>query len=229
MGQLIKLVYHNDYWDGPLSGVCRVEGLSDDRYYFQSINDYHDHLDLRIFSLHQLTSEEWKLEDYWHQQFEQHVGTHTNYDSEGKRGVGEVKPQATHHLYYQAVKDRPYRNDLKSRPAVGYFDLREKLFRSTKFREYLIDGDCFRAVHQPGCEHSDLIIWRDKAQFFDYKVVDRSLPIEQIVAAMGDGIHPGWAIQFHDVGENYPLGINYCPGCGIKLPSDLKDLIASDS
>lgn len=208
MSDSIHFLYHNNFWDGPLSGVCRI---GDHQYYFDCINDYHEALDLRIYSLHELTEEEWKTEDYWHQEFEKYVGTHTNYAAENHRS-GEVKDSSTHHLFYDASakrkEDQKYRLSLDS--AVGYFDRHEMKFRSTIFRDYFIDGDRFSTFHERNCEHFDLIIWNNKSQFFDFHENE-------------EGTRPGWSLQFKDGIESYPLGIIFCPWCSKKLPLDLKD------
>lgn len=204
LGQ-VKFIYHNGYWDGPLSGVCEVDGK---RLYFSCVNDYHDDIDGRIYKVYDLTEEEWKEEEFWNKLFVENVGNHCYYDN-GRR-TGTVKPQALHDNFYKHpdyAKRRGWKEEEK--PILGYFDRLEMKIRETKFRDYFVDGERLFCVHEKHCDYFDIVVWRNEAQFFDF-------------AAHESGKKPGWAIT-HD-GDGDEMGALFCPMCGKKLPATFKEL-----
>jgi hypothetical protein len=206
IGQPVKFVYHNGYWDGPLSGVCEIEGR---RLYFSCVNDYHDDIDCRIFKVYDLSNEEWVEEAFWNKLFVENVGDHCYYDASGRR-TGSVRPQALHDNFYKHP-DYPKRRGWKAedKPILGYFDRLEMKLRETKFRDYFIDGERLICAHAKHCEDFDTVVWRDDAQFYDFE-------------ASPSGKRPGWAIS-HD-GDGDQIGAVFCPKCGKKLPLTFKEL-----
>lgn len=208
MSSPVKFVYHNNYWDGPLSGVCEIDGR---RFYFSCVHDYGDTPDCRIYKFFDLTEEEWKEETFWYNLFVENVGDHGTYDKDGKR-QGTVKPQALHDNFYKHPdydKRRAWKAEDKL--AWGFFDRREMKARAVKFRDYFIEGDRITDIHEPHCDYYDVVKWRDDAQFFDFRTAPET------------GKKPGWAID-HD-GEGDAMGARFCPMCGKKLPESFKALI----
>ena len=70
----VELLWHDDKWDGPLSGICKVRG---NEYYYKMYNEafcYHEETDfydrIRWFMVYELTPEELKIEHEQHSLFE---------------------------------------------------------------------------------------------------------------------------------------------------------------
>ena len=108
-----KFLWENDRWDGPLAGVCEVE---EEKYYFLYQDDIIHKLTeeeirkmfdedweppwWRRFYLVSLSDEEWKEEIQRHDDFCKYVGEHTDYNENGCRRWGELKPYSEHHKFY---------------------------------------------------------------------------------------------------------------------------------
>jgi len=218
----IELKYHSGYWDGPLSGVCLYQG---ERLWFNSVHDYHSkteedkYLDMRIYALHRLTVEEWKQEDYWHDLFKKHVGTHTSY-KEGKRTYGKVHSSKTHGLFYEPSKKAREggtrkAKDLNDKNLIGYFDRSEMKFRKTKYRNYWLEGESPHSIHSTKphfCSNNELVQWRTDAQKWDHFDSDF------------DGKSSGWSICIQPDGPDdkdkpFWIIVNHCPWCGEKFSS----------
>lgn len=114
--QGIKILWHAGYWDGFLSGIAEYNG---ENYYFDLKKEY-DSKKLRdsvyrTFWVYKLTPEQWAKIKYWHEEFDLHVGTHTNYtyrvDEDGEqvlsRHAGSV--HAASHEYRQEMFYERYR------------------------------------------------------------------------------------------------------------------------
>lgn len=203
IGQPISLVYHNNYWDGPLSGVCKIE---DKRYYFKCVHDYYDSpRNMRIYAVYELSNEEWKEEDYWHKLFEDNVGTHTNYEK--NKRIGAVKPQEMWENFYGPAKTAVRKWREQAREVLGYFDRSTMKLRATCFRDHFESGDTV-PCHDYHCNYWDLVRWDETAQFYDY-------------ANSESGTKPGWA-----VGEDeHVIGVKFCPECGMKMPKTFSELL----
>jgi hypothetical protein len=103
--QAVRLLWHDDYWDGPLSGMLLYQGKE---YWFQMIAE-NDDPDLvafyRRFAVLELTEAQLQEEHKWHTLFQEKVGTHTDYDVAGQRELGALKPQELWHEFYDAYKE----------------------------------------------------------------------------------------------------------------------------
>lgn len=214
----IELIYHSNYWDGPLSGVCKFQGH---RYWFDCVHDYHDtkddgeRLDQRIYGIYRITDSEWQEEDYWHGLFEKYVGTHTSY-VDGKRS-GKVGPSKDHSKFYDASKEawksgRRKKKVLTDENLIGYFDRSEMKFRKSKYRNYWLEGESPHCTHRnkgPICGNHELVEWRNDAQKWDDFEHDF------------DGNTSGWAVCIQpdgpDEGKPFWLSIKFCPWCGQRF------------
>lgn len=211
----IKLIYHSGYWDGPLSGACQIEGM-DGRFWFNCVHDYHQKtpagadLDSRIFGIYRLSEEEWKSEDYWHNLFRTLVGTHTEYDDNGRRKqYFSSKENPDWEKYYdEAGKTGENREPkiLTDDNLIGYFDTSDFNLRKEKFRSNWKHGESPRCVHRD-CEDTDFVEYRHDAYVLqidgEIKWVER----------------PGWAIKMADGDESARWWmIKFCPWCGAELP-----------
>lgn len=214
----IEIVYHSNYWDGALSGMCRHQGR---RYWFDCVHDYYDKredgtpLDQRIYAIYDLTDSEWKEEEYWHSLFEKYVGTHTRYENNHR--TGRVKPSKDHSKFYDASKQAREKGERKKKELsednlIGYFDRSEMKFRKTKYRNYWIEGESPHCVHKQGaplCSNHELVEWRNDAQKWGAFEHDF------------DGNTSGWAICIQpdgpDTGKPFWLNIQFCPWCGQRF------------
>lgn len=116
----MTLLWHHDYYDGPITGLLVQGG---ERLWFQMIEDnartestwYRRFVAVR-FSEQQLRDEEW-----WHELCRQHVGTHTDYvRAEGDPGT--VRPQSQHAKFYDPYSKRvPL--DLSQNEVIGWFEM----------------------------------------------------------------------------------------------------------
>lgn len=117
----VRLLWHSDYWDGPLSGMLSYRG---EKLWF-SLVDQADGLRVawyRRFAIVRLRPEELADECRWHDLFRQCVGHHTDYDENGRREIGALHPATTHDAFYNSPDwlsrgDRDYRD----RACVGWF------------------------------------------------------------------------------------------------------------
>jgi hypothetical protein len=118
----VKLCYHNNYWDGPISGVLTYGG---ERYYFDQCdeNENYDRTGdrwSRRYLIYELTKEQFEEEDYYHNLFRTCVGIHTEYNDDGKRQIGAVNDREQWDVYYEEEAKRiPL--DYKKNKIVGWF------------------------------------------------------------------------------------------------------------
>jgi hypothetical protein len=100
----VCLLWHHGYWDGPLSGACQFNG---ERLWFSC---YDEGLRHRKFVLLRLSDEQWKDIDFAHGLFQDYVGTHTDYDENGKREIQRgLKPrvESNYAKFYDWAKENP--------------------------------------------------------------------------------------------------------------------------
>ena len=110
-----RILYHLNYWDGPISGVVLWDGI---KQYFHQIDeivekitmsddewssyceecvrdgyeiDNEDRIEYdryRIFAVYDTPRDYINSIEYDHKQFQKYVGNHTDYDIDGKKGEG---------------------------------------------------------------------------------------------------------------------------------------------
>lgn len=114
----VRLLWHADYWDGPLAGLARYNGQD---YWFEvEAFDWDDPPAERRYLLYSLTEEELAEEREWHHRFQEHVGTHTDYDARGHRDHAAVKPRSEWSKFYDEYEKRS-KPDYTMRAPVGWF------------------------------------------------------------------------------------------------------------
>lgn len=96
-----RFLYHAGFYDGPLSGVMvRPDGS---RYWFEvseeSVDDW-----CYWYYLYELTPAEWEFEDRRHALFQEHVGTHCDYDLKGRRNHGAIRPREEWDKFYENLE-----------------------------------------------------------------------------------------------------------------------------
>lgn len=113
----VKYLWHCGFWDGPLSGLCLYQG---EKCWFDMVKEYRNAS--RTFKVLRLTPEQLKEEEYWHDLFREHVGTHTDYDENERRDYDGVKPQVNWDKFYKHEdRDRKTR-DFSKNEVLGYFN-----------------------------------------------------------------------------------------------------------
>lgn len=107
----VRMLWHHAYWDGPISGACVFD---DERLWFSCYDENHgdEKKWYRKFVLLRLSDEQWKEIDLRHARFQDYVGTHTDYDENGKRLFGDLKPRVepNHAKFYDWAKENPFEN-----------------------------------------------------------------------------------------------------------------------
>lgn len=90
----MRKLCHFGYWDGPLSGLCLING---ERYWFECIEEWLDNNSYpeddddfeapwyRRYLIWKLTDAQQADIDARHAKFQRMVGTHTDYDENGHR------------------------------------------------------------------------------------------------------------------------------------------------
>ncbi len=84
-------------------------------------NENDDESWYRRFAVIDLTPEQVADEQYWHDLFRLHVGTHTDYEDNEQRTPGAVLPKAGWNRFYDRYKERP-KPDYSTRPVLGWFE-----------------------------------------------------------------------------------------------------------
>jgi hypothetical protein len=69
----------------------------------------------------ELTDEQLQEEKYWNELFREKVGTHWDYDENGRHTKGELRPREMHEEYYSAAKNRKPL-DLSDNAVIGWFE-----------------------------------------------------------------------------------------------------------
>lgn len=122
--KLLRVLWHCEYWDGPRSGVLiymakphwfQIFGQGDEGDGGRWQDRYGKFLVL------QLSGEQYAEEAANHRLFQEKVGTHTDYDPDGRPVQGELEPQDMWHEYYDEAKERP-EQDFSDNEVVGWFE-----------------------------------------------------------------------------------------------------------
>lgn len=126
----IQLLWDDDYYDGPISGVCMVQG---EKCYYRMFNfdEYVAFQDGRIddftsfkYVIIALTKEQLVEEEKWHQLFREKVGLHTDYNEFGERGSSKIRPPELRDEFYRRYKERAFPDYSKS-PIIGWFEIKK--------------------------------------------------------------------------------------------------------
>lgn len=121
-----RFLYHSNYYDGPISGAMLAE--TGERYWFDAHPDADPYNTGYWYLLYELTPDEWELETRRHDLFRRYVGTHCDYDENGRRNLGGVNRSGEHDKFYDDPELGGYRRggqfDYTGRPPVAAWDPR---------------------------------------------------------------------------------------------------------
>lgn len=118
----IRLLWHSDYYDGPLSGMCQWQG---EQYWFE-MADEEDDFSVRYYHLIKLTPPQREWQECWHQQFQKYVGTVSDYDVPKVR-ASLLQPQDQWDKFYKPYMEDKAEHILKKEQIVGWFDSRNDI------------------------------------------------------------------------------------------------------
>lgn len=119
----VKFLWHDNWWDGPLEGVCEYQGK---RYWYHYHHENYKKTAKywRRYGVFKMTPEELAEEEKWNGLFVACVGNHFQCDENGRRNGEGVKPQHLWNEFYDAFKgyERPHYEEKQDR-VIGFFDL----------------------------------------------------------------------------------------------------------
>jgi len=109
-----KVLWHCNFWDGPLSGVMMFEGRE---HWFETLLEGPVGFNLegevlmgRVYAIVLLTDEQIARLRSDHEDFQRHVGTHTDYtyaeDGSRSRAIGAVRKDWEKSGYFERAKTR---------------------------------------------------------------------------------------------------------------------------
>jgi hypothetical protein len=116
----VQVLWHADYWDGPRSGMLLYRG---EECWFEVVAESEDDAAgwHRRFAILRLSPEQHAEELQWHELFREKVGGHTDYDAQGQRPVGALKPRERWHEFYDAYQQRTP-PDFSGNEVLGWFE-----------------------------------------------------------------------------------------------------------
>jgi len=122
----VVFLWHNDWWDGPLAGMCKYK---DQMYWYHCHHENHkkNAKYWRKYGVFKLTPEQLEEEIKWHKLFVEKVGDHFDCNEQGKRNRDGVKPYHLHNEFYDPFKEweRPkYEED--QNVLIGWFVLSKR-------------------------------------------------------------------------------------------------------
>lgn len=109
----MRKLFHVSFYDGALSGLCLI---NNDKCWFQCIEDYYDNNTwdddnddyppwYRRFIIFKLSDDKLKRIEENHEKFRTMVGTHTDYDENGKRDFYQYSATTTKETADQYFKE----------------------------------------------------------------------------------------------------------------------------
>jgi hypothetical protein len=121
----VKFLWHNNWWDGPLAGMCEYK--NEMYWYALHHENYKKNAKYwRRYVVVKLTPEQMAEELKWHNLFVEKVGDHFDCDERGHRKRDGVKPQHLWHEFYDEfdkVKDTLRGYEESQDMAIGWFDI----------------------------------------------------------------------------------------------------------
>lgn len=117
----VRLLYHVDFWDGPISGLLVYRG--EECWFAMVAESDPDRSEecYRHFVILRLTAAQLAEEHSWHALFRQKVGTHTDDDGQGRRLPGALQPRDRWREFYDAYRRRTP-PDFAGNEVLGWFE-----------------------------------------------------------------------------------------------------------
>lgn len=144
-----RMLWHHDYWDGPISGVilwdnemCWFSQKGDDIYIKKEISeeekleliemskkdnislddsDFYDYEHWREYDVYKVPDEIMNDIVFNHELFKKYVGDHTDYDENGLRPIGKLRPRELHSKFYERKEEKNVKLDLVNWRIIGEF------------------------------------------------------------------------------------------------------------
>lgn len=125
----VTLLYHSDYYDGPLSGMATYKG---EKYWYLFFGTYQRIGRLKTadswycYWLVKLTPEQFALEEQIHEDFRRWVGTHCDYGEDGgERNREGLRQEGDWKKFYEKwdVPKEQLRDSYKDNEVIGWFQL----------------------------------------------------------------------------------------------------------
>lgn len=119
--EVVTLLWHSSFWDGPLSGMLLFNG---ERLWFEMVAENDDE-DLRgwyrRFAIVRLRPEQLTEEEAWHDLFRANVGWHSDYDMDAPGRCKGLRPQEQWQAFYVPYGQRSPLN-LSRNEVVAWFE-----------------------------------------------------------------------------------------------------------
>jgi hypothetical protein len=131
-----RLLWHVDYWDGPLRGLAHHNGR--DYWFAKEVEDPDDSPTEWRFFLYPLTDEELEVEHEEHRRYQKYFGRHDDYDANGVDTIDDMSWEEKQPPFWERKKkfhaEAPMREspDYESRPPIAWFTWRRQ-FGGTYF------------------------------------------------------------------------------------------------
>jgi len=116
----VKLLWANEWWDGPISGMLMYRG---EKCWFQLFIDPDDpevEKFPRQYLVIELSNDQLKEEEYWQTLFLEMVGSNNVWDEDGIRHTDRLKPLESRNEFFKLAKKRKP-TDLSENRVVGFF------------------------------------------------------------------------------------------------------------
>lgn len=124
----LNLLWHYNYWDGPISGMLSIDNQY---YWFEMIDDpvwqrinvsTKSNFKYRRYAIIRMTTEQLKIENLKHADFRKYVGTHCDYLK--NKQTGEINPNALEYKkYYDKWPEDKDKLNYSNNEVIGWFKL----------------------------------------------------------------------------------------------------------
>lgn len=136
----IKLLWHSNYWDGPISGVCEIDGekfwfnqfpvSEDGELFVKHINesfdpndeDSYDYDVVRFYKIYRLPQMTMNDITFNHELFRKYIGHHTDYVNNKRELGAHANCQNNWETYKKEIRQFELKPFLIDSNCIGWFD-----------------------------------------------------------------------------------------------------------